>query len=272
VAVWVGINVEHFDIGATEFGGANAFKVAPPNLFDFAPRDYGNRIGVWRLMEVMDKHLFKASVLLNSDVCQHYPVIINEYNIRDWEFLGHGTNNTIMLGGSSEEEERRIIRTSLDVIAGTTGKRPLGWLGPALQETFKTPDILAEEGVKYVCDWVSDDQPFRMNVKKGTLISVPYSVDINDIPSFIYYHKTPQQFHDMIKDQFDTLYKEGAEQARVMCISLHPFLIGQPFRIGWLDKALQYIKSHEDVWCTTSGDIAGWYYEKYMGMKMASGC
>lgn len=269
VALWVGINIEHFGIDTIEYGGAGSFKVSPPNVFDYAPRDYGNRIGIWRFMEALDKHGIKASVLLNSDVCEHYPIIIEECQKRGWEFLGHGISNADLLGGKSEDEERRIIRTSLDAIARATGKRPLGWLGPALQETFNTPDILAEEGIKYLCDWVSDDQPFPMKVKKGTLITVPYSLDINDIPAFIYHHFTPEEFHNMIKDQFDVLYQEGASQARIMCISLHPFLIGQPFRIGWLDKALQYIKSHKDVWYTTSGDIAKWYYEKYLGIKMA---
>jgi len=219
-------------------------------------------------MEVLDKHGMKASVLLNSDVCEHYPIIIEEGKKRGWEFLGHGITNSDLLGGKSQDEERQIIRTTLDVIARAVGKRPLGWLGPALQETFNTPDILAEEGIKYVCDWVCDDQPFPMKVKKGSLISVPYSVDINDIPAFLTQHVTPQGFHDMIKDQFDVLYQEGASQARVMCIALHPFLIGQPYRIGWLDRALQYIKNHKDVWFTTSGDIASWYYENYLGIKL----
>ena len=268
VAVWVGINIEHFDIGLTSFGGLTVMAKQAPNVYDYAVRDYGNRVGIWRLMELLDKHNIKASVLLNSDVCEHYPTIIEEGNKRGWEFLGHGTSNSILLGGLSEVEERQVITTTLDVIAKAAGKRPLGWLGPALQETWNTPDILAENGVKYLCDWCCDDQPFPMKVKKGSLISVPYSVDLNDIPAFVYQGLTPEQFYEMIKDQFDTLYQEGINQARVMCISIHPYLIGLPFRIGWLDKALQYIKGHKDVWFTTGGEIASWYYENYMGMKI----
>jgi peptidoglycan/xylan/chitin deacetylase (PgdA/CDA1 family) len=268
VAIWLGINIEHFDIGATNFGGVGAMAVAPPNVFDYAVRDYGNRIGIWRLMELLDKHNIRASVLLNSEVCNHYPIIIQEGKKRGWEYLGHGTTNSVLLTGLSEAEERQIITTTLDVITKAIGERPLGWLSPALQESFGTPDILAENAVKYLCDWCCDDQPFPMKVKNGSLISVPYSLDLNDIPAFIGQKLTPQQFYEMIKDQFDTLYREGVDQARVMCIATHPFLIGMPYRIGWLDKALEYIKAHKDVWFTTSGAIASWYYEKYLGMKI----
>lgn len=146
--------------------------------------------------------------------------------------------------------------------------RPRGWLSPELMETFNTPDILAEEGIKYLCDWCNDDQPFPMKVKRGSLISIPYSLDINDIPVFIDQHLTPRQFYEIIKDQFDTLYQEGINQARIMGIGLHPFLIGAPFRIGWLDKALQHIKSHKDVWFATGWEIANWYYENYMDIEM----
>lgn len=271
VALWIGINLEHFDIGSPDFGGAGSFAIPPPNVFDYAARDYGNRVGVWRLMETLDRHGVKASVLLNSDLCQHYPVIIQEAKKRRWEFLGHGTSNSVLLGGKSEAEERQTIFTSLRVVEEAVGERPLGWLSPALQETFSTPDILAEAGIKYLCDWCCDDQPFPMNVKKGTLISLPYTTDLNDIPAFVYHHKSPQEFFQMIKDQFDTLYQEGASQARVMCIALHPFLIGQAHRIGCLDKALQYVKGYKDVWFATSGEIAAWYYENCLGMSILEG-
>ena len=173
----------------------------------------------------------------------YYPTIVGEGKKRGWEFLGHGISNSVLLGGKTESEERQIIHTTLDVIEEAVGERPIGWLGPALQETFNTPDILAEAGIKYLCDWCCDDQPFQMRVKKGTLISIPYSLDLNDIPAFLMHHVTAEQFYQMIRDQFDTLYAEGATEPRIMCIALHPFLIGQAYRIGCLDRALQYITS-----------------------------
>ena len=148
VAVWVGINIEYFDIWATCFGGAGAMAVAPPNVYDYAARDYGNRVGIWRLMEILDKHNIRASVLLNSEVCEHYPIIIQEGKKRSWEYLGHGTTNSVLLSGLSEAEEKQIITTTVDVMTKAVGQRPLGWLGPALQESFNTPDILAENGIK----------------------------------------------------------------------------------------------------------------------------
>jgi len=271
VALWIGVNIEYFDIGATEVAAAGVSTAQPPDVFHYGPRDYGNRVGIWRLMKLLDRHGVKASVLLNSDVCEHYPLIIEEGKKRGWEFLGHGTSNSILLGGKSEAEERSIVSATLDAIEKSSGERPLGWLSPALQETFATLDILAEEGVKYVCDWCCDDQPFSMRVRKGTMISVPYTLELNDIPAFLDHHLTPVQFYEMIVDQFDTLYREGEEQASVMCIALHPFLIGQPFRIGWLDKALQHVRACEDVWIARGRDIAEWYYEKYLSTKSTEG-
>lgn len=267
VAVYVAIAIECWAFDAEEWS-APGVNTPPPNLFQYAPRDYGNRIGLWRIMEVLDKHNIKATGLFNSDVCELYPYISDACNERDWDFVAHSTSNAVMLAGKSPDEERAIIRKTLDVINNATQQRPIGWIGAALAETFDTPDILAEEGVKYVSDWVCDDQPFPMNVKSGHLISMPYSLDINDIPAFIMQGLTPKQFYEMIVDQFDTLYREGAGQARVMSLCAHPFLMGQPYRIAWLDRALEYMKGFDDVWFTTSGAIARWYYEKYLDIKL----
>lgn len=268
VALYVGVAIEYWAIDSEEFAVAGLYKIPPPNVFEYAPRDYGNRIGVWRLMEVLDKYNIKGTVFLNSDVCEHSPMIIEECKKRDWEFVAHSTSNAVLLGGKSEAEERKIIKTTMDVITKAVGRRPIGWVGAALQETFNTPDILAEEGIKYVIDWVCDDQPFPMKVKTGNLIAMPYTLDLNDIPAFLMHHMTPKEFCEMIIDQFDTLYREGGSQARIMSMGIHHFLTGQPYRIAWWDKALQYIKGFKDVWFTTGEEIAKWYYEKYMGIKL----
>jgi len=266
VAVWVIPNIEYFDIGLP-LPSTMVSKQIAPDVKNYAARDYGTRIGIWRLMEVLDKHSIKATVALNSGVCDHHPVIIEEGKKRGWEFMGHSVTNSMHLHGLTRSEERQVITSTLDTIAQAVGERPRGWLSPGLSETFNSPDILAEEGVKYLCDWCNDDQPYPMRVKKGSLISIPYSIDINDIGIFIEHHLTPNQFYEIVKDQFDTLYQEGSNQARIMAIALHPFIIGAPFRIGWLDKALQYIKSHNDVWFATGWEIAGWYYDNYMGAE-----
>ena len=267
VAVYIAVAIEYWAFDSEQWS-APGVNTPPPNLFQYAPRDYGNRIGLWRIMDVLDKHSIKATAFLNSDVCKHYPFISAACKERDWEFVAHSTSNAVMLAGKSEAEEREIIHTTMDVISEAAGRRPIGWIGAALAETFNTPDILAEEGIKYVSDWVCDDQPFPMNVKTGNLISMPYSLDLNDIPAFIMNGLTPKQFYEMIVDQFDTFYREGESQARVMSLGIHHFLMGQPYRIAWLDKAIEYMKGFDDVWFATSGDIARWYYEKYMGIQL----
>ncbi len=263
VAVWLAINIEHFKIDRP--GTAiSAFPGLIPDVYNYAWRDYGPRVGIWRMMKLLDRHGIRASVTLNSDVCAHYPVIVEEGVKRKWEFLGHGITNSQFLAGMSEEQERQVIRTVIQTIKKTTGKAPEGWLGPALAETFITPDILAEEGITYLCDWNNDDQPYPMKVRKGRLLSVPYSVEINDIPSFLHLKYSPEQFRQAICDQFDTLYEEGAETGRVMAIATHPFILGQPHRIKYLDQALRHIKRRKQVWFTTGGEIASWYTAHYV--------
>ena len=258
VAFWVAVNIEHFKIDRP--GTAmHPFPGIIPDIYNYAWRDYGVRVGIWRLMAVLDRLGLKAGVLLNSDVCGHYPVIVEECVKRGWEILGHGMTNSQFLAGMSEDQERDVIRTVVRTIKEATGKAPRGWLGPALAETFNTPDLLAEEGIAYVCDWCNDDQPYEIKVRKGRLLSVPYGIELNDIPMFLEFKATPDEFRQAICDQFDQLYAEGAETGRVMCIALHPFIIATPWRIKYLEQALQHILRHKDVWVTTAGEIADWY-------------
>jgi allantoinase len=261
VALWIIPNIEHFhfDRPIVE-AGPNALV---PDVPSYASRDYGNRIGVWRLMKCLDKYGIRGTVALNADVCEHEPQVVRAGMARNWEWMGHGLTNSERLGGLSEDQERAAIRTAVERIGAFTGMAPRGWLGPAMSENVGTPDILAEHGIEYLCDWTADDQPFPMRVKQGRLINVPYSGELNDIRAFIRQMQTPEQFCQFICDQFDVLYEEGAESGRVMAIALHPFLIGQPFRIKWLDKALRYVTDHQDVWLTTGCEIADWYYQHY---------
>jgi allantoinase len=260
VALWVILNIEHFDLGKPLTGYGVAGSIVP-DVRNYALRDYGARVGIWRLMDLLDRYKIRGTVALNSNVCEYYPIIVEEGKRRDWEFMGHGMTNSQALVNLPEAEERQIIRTSIRVIEKKVGKRPEGWLGSALAETYNTLDILAEEGIKYVSDWCNDDQPYLMKLKKGTLISAPYSMELNDLPAFYNYHLAPDQFGRMIKDQFDVLYQEGATSGRVMAIALHPFIIAQPFRIKYLEEALEYITRHSDVWLTTGSEFVRWYSE-----------
>jgi len=258
VAVWVIPNIEHFLFNKPSTSLTPITVQLVPDVLNYGWRDYGVRVGIWRMMEIMEKHGVKATVALNADVCDHYPRIIEEGKKLNWEWMGHGTNNSTLLNMQPEEEERKIIHDLIAKITSAVGRRPKGWLGPALTESFNTLDLLAAEGIEYVGDWCNDDQPYRMKVKKGLMYSIPYSLEINDIPAFIELKRTAEEFYRMIMDQFEVLYEEGAHSGKVMAICLHPFIIGHPFRAKWLDRALAEITSATDVWVTTGTEIIEW--------------
>ena len=264
VAVWVIPNIEHFhwDKPSTSVTAVTAHL--KPDVLNYSWRDFGVRVGIWRMMEVMERHGVKGTVALNSEVCGQYPRIVEAGNDLGWEWMAHGSTNSVLFNDQSEEEERGIIRDIVSTISDSTGAAPKGWLSPALSESFNTPDILAENGIEYVCNWVNDEQPYAMNVRTGSLISVPYSIEINDIPAFLDRGLGAEEFYRMIVDQFDVLYEDGAASGRVMAICLHPFLIGHAFRAKYLDKALDYITRRKEVWVTRGGEINDWYRATYM--------
>ena len=260
IAVWVSPNIEYFHIDqpVPNFGLSRV-----PDVRTYAQRDYGARIGVFRMMEVLDKYGIRASAQLNSEVCAHHREIIQEGVKRDWEWLGHGITNNMPLNAYSPGDERSVIRQVREEIAEATGKAPRGWLGPALAETFDTPDHLSAVGFDYLCDWGFDDQPVPMRVKTGRMLAVPYEQGLNDINFFLRSNHTPAEYVRQVSDQFDVLYREGERNGTVLCIPLHPFIIGVPLRIKYLDLALEYICGHDGVWLTTGGEIADWYYQHY---------
>jgi peptidoglycan/xylan/chitin deacetylase (PgdA/CDA1 family) len=259
LAFWVGLNVEHYLVDKPATSIFSGTAMLQPDPLNYGWRDYGPRVGIWRMMDVLDKYRMRASVLLNADVCQSYPQIISEGNKRGWVWLAHGKNNSIFEAGMSLEEERAYLTEVVRSIEQGTGKRPKGWLGPALTETFNTPEILAELGLTYLLDWCNDDQPYPLKVKAGRMISVPYSIEMNDITLFVSKSLSGPDFAQQVMDQFDVLYDEGARSGRVMCLALHPFVVNQPFRHKYLDKVLEYIAGHDQVWLTTSDEIADWY-------------
>jgi allantoinase len=264
VAVWVIPNIEHFlfdGAGVTASGAASNLK---PDVMNFSWRDYGLRVGIWRLMEIMERHGVRGTVALNSDVAEKYPRVIEAGNALKWEWMGHGTTNSILFNAQGEDEERALVKKSVETIAKAVGRRPKGWLSPGLTETVSTLDLLAECGIEYVGNWVNDDQPYPMRVKSGTMLSLPYTLELNDIPNFLARNRTGEEFAKQICDQFDVLYEEGAKTGRVMAIALHPFLIGHPHRAKHFETALAHIVRHKDVWLATGGEIADWYKRTYL--------
>ena len=263
VAVWVIPNIEHFLFDRPSSSLVDFTTGFVPDVLNYSWRDYGARVGVWRLMDVLDKHSIKGTAALNADAAVHYPRIIEAGRELGWEWMGHGTTNSVMINGQPEDEERRIIRSALDTIEAATGDAPRGWLSPGLTESHRTLDLLAEAGIRYVANWVNDDQPYPMRVSTGSMLSLPYSVEINDFAAFLLHGHTGEEFAQTVIDQFDGLYEDGKTTGRVMAIALHPFLIGHPHRSRYLDKALAHIASRQDVWLTTGGQVADWYNAHY---------
>jgi allantoinase len=260
LAVWFAPNVEVW-----QYDSAFGVGITPnptnyvPDVFNYAWREYGMRVGLWRLADVFDAAGVKATVALNSQVCEVYPKAVEEMKKRGWEFMGHGTTNSNTLAGLDPQVERDAIRSILKTIEQATGRRPRGWLGAGLIETYNTLDILAEEGVIYCGDWNNDDQPVAMKVKSGKMFGVPYCNEINDIPSYIRKGWTGEQYLRSVIDQFDVLYADSRKQPRVMGIPLHPMISGQPLRIKYLEKAIAHMKEHQGVWFTTGSEIVDAY-------------
>jgi peptidoglycan/xylan/chitin deacetylase (PgdA/CDA1 family) len=260
LAVWIAPNVEvwHYDSPAGQAVTPNVTNRVP-DVVNFAWREYGIRVGLWRFADVLDGIGAKATVALNSQFCETFPKAIDEMKKRGWEFMGHGTTNSENLQNLPIEKEREVIAHVLKTIEQATGKRPRGWLGTGLTETHNTLDILAENGVTYCGDWNADDQPFAMKVKSGKMFSIPYCMEINDISQFMRKGYTGEQYHRTLLDQFETLVADSEKQPRVLGIPLHPMITGQPLRIRYLERALAEIKKHERVWFATGSEIIDAY-------------
>lgn len=259
LAVWVLPNVEYFDeerlVGATVTTPAKE----PPDIPNYSWREFGLRVGIWRLMEVLRELGVPATVAMNSMVCMHYPQVVKACVELGWEIMGHGRTNSESLPGMAEADERALIAESLSVLERHTGKRPVGWLGPSLAETNRTLDLLAEHGIQYVADWVNDEQPYMLKTIHGDIVSMPHSNEINDIAVFMRRGFTGPEYEQMLRVQFDELYADGAQNARVMSIGLHPFLTGVAFRAHHLKAALRYMCDRPGVWFATGSEILAAY-------------
>ena len=262
VAVWVIPNIELFPLNERMPDGPGGSGGLIPDVLTWATRDYGNRVGIWRLMEVMARHGVRGTVALNSEVCDAHPEIIDEAKKLGWEFMGHNQSNVRRLNKLAEGTEREVVRATLERIAAATGRKVAGWLGSGLQETWHTLDYLAEFGCKYVADWVNDDQPYVMDLGARRLCSIPYSAEINDKVAVEYHHVTPDEFERMIRRQFEVLHREGG---RVMAIALHPYIFGVPHRIDALDRALKFVASQSGVWLATGEEIVDHYLKHGAG-------
>ncbi len=256
LAVAICNNIEVF--GFLKGLGSDSAQVgAPQTTRNFAWRDYGNRVGQWYLFDLLDEFELPASHNLNALLVDECPQIIDRIKARGDEVVGHGRTNAERQDVLFEADEARLIRETTEGLTGAFGTRPEGWLGPYLAQTPVTLDLLKEDGYSYVMDWPADDQPFWMRTRSGPILSVPYSIEINDSPAMVFRQHDARAFESMIVDQFDEMLLQAAKWPLVCTVVIHPFVIGQPFRLRALRRALTHITSHRDeIWLTTPGAIA----------------
>lgn len=249
-------NVEWFSF-MEGLGSDHTQPGAPQTTRNHAWRDYGNRVGIWYLFDMFDDLGLPLSHNLNATALDNAPQIVARIRQRGDEPIGHGRTNSERQDGMSRADEAQLIRDASDGIARHFGTRPKGWLGPYIVQSQNTPDLLKTEGYDYLLDWPADDQPFWMRTDAGPILSVPYSIEINDSPAQVFRHHTGAQFERMMIDQFDEMLHQSAKYPLVYTAVLHPFVIGQPFRLRALRRAVDHILKHRaDVWITTPGAIA----------------
>jgi peptidoglycan/xylan/chitin deacetylase (PgdA/CDA1 family) len=225
--------------------------------------DYGNRVGFWRMLDVLNKHQVRACCCLNLELLDHFPEMTDAMIAANWDYMAHGLYNSRPIYDYTEEQERAYWQDFITHVQAMTGKRLKGRLGGGAGYTVRTDDLMAEAGCLYHTSWIIDDQPWPINVRGGQkFIYVPYTGQTNDA-GMLAWNREADYFLQMIKDQFDTLYREGADNGRVMCLALHPHNIGRPNAAKYLDEALRYILGHDGVWSTTADDIAEYYIAHY---------
>ena len=263
VALWIAPNVEHYEYLPPRDPRRNPWPRSPhPDVQGYSYRDYGNRVGFWRMLEVLDQYNVRCTASTNLAVFDHYPDIGKSMADRGWEIMSHGIYNTRYLSSMTEDDERDFSQECIDALHRHTGQRLRGMLGPAVSNSVRTPDLRDEAGITYHADCLHDDQPVPIKFEAGCLVSVPYSIELNDVPVFLHHYDTAE-FVEMVKAQFDTLYSEGATSGRVMALALHPYLMGMPHRVDALDEMLDYLLGHELVWQTTAAEIADHFIEHH---------
>lgn len=256
IAFWVAQIVEFYELSPPANPSRPAWFKPAPDLVGYGARDYGNRAGHWRLLDILDRRGVRATVPLSTAVTEHHPELIAACAARGFEFLGHGVYNTRFAYGMDAEQEGALMQECVRAVEAATGQRIRGWLAPALTHTERTMDLLAANGFRYTCDLFHDDQPAPVKVASGRLASVPFALDWNDGIAYGVHNYSPAQQVEVLKAAFDCLYAEGEQSGTVMCLPLHGFLSGQPYRAEVVEEILDYVMGHEGVWMATAGEIA----------------
>lgn len=272
LAVHVATNLEHFAFGEG-IGHTPTEPGPPPDHRNYAWRDYGLRVGIWRILDLLDDLELPASHLTNSVVYEYAPQVMDRVRTRDDEIVGHGRTNSERQADFAEADEAELIREATEIIEQHEGKPPRGWMSPWISESDVTADLLKENGYTYIMNWPCDDQPFWMRTRAGPILQVPYPVEINDSPAHLNRRHTASQFAEMAMDQFDVMIEQSEKQPLVMSLALHTFVVGQPFRFKHLQRILEYFVNHPKrdlVWFARPGEIADYVSELKPGIVPGS--
>lgn len=256
LAVYFALNLEHF-----AFGEGLGAQLVPgglePDVLNYAWRDYGNRVGVWRLLDLFNQFNLPLAALVNAEMYDYCPEVMAAFRDRGDEIIAHGRTNSELQGDLAEAEEQALIAETTQTITQTEGVAPQGWLGPWISQSWHTPDLLQEAGYTYLLDWACDDQPIWFQTRSGRILAVPYPQEINDIPAIAVRRVSATEFTDMIIDNFDEMLYQSQQQPLVFGIALHAYIVGQPFRLRQLRRALEHIAQHrKQIWLTHPGAIA----------------
>ncbi|MDP6343304.1 MAG: polysaccharide deacetylase family protein, partial [Alphaproteobacteria bacterium] len=259
VALWVIPTVEWFplDMENTPFKVPGAPERVYPDYWTYTLRDYGTRIGIYRIMRVLDDLGIKGSVALNSAIAERHPYLVEQINKRGWEIIAHGVDmDKTHHGDLPIDEETQLVEGSLKVLRELSGQDIRGWLSPAKSQSMNTPDLAAAQGIEYMCDWANDEMPYPFRTKSGEILAMPHPLEMDDQHILINLRQSEEEFVAQVQDQFDWLYNEAADgNGRIMAISLHSWVSGQAFRVKPLAEALGYIMNHKGVWSATGGEI-----------------
>ena len=278
LAFWVAPNIEFYELNPPNNPQRTPWPHPYPSIAGYGIRDYGNRVGHARQMNLLDKYGIRGSISLSTALCDHHPEIIELCKERNWEFFSHGIYNTRYTYGMSEQQERDMIRDSVESIYKHTQQKCAGYLAPALSHSDHTIDLFAEVGSElfgdeagfYTCDLFHDDQPTPVHTRSGKrFVSIPYSLEMNDTIAYVVNKVEPRQYGKIIRANFDRLYQEGSESGTIMCIPTHNYQVSCPHRIKAFEETLEYITGHSDVWVTTGREIAEYYLEHYYEQTQA---
>jgi peptidoglycan/xylan/chitin deacetylase (PgdA/CDA1 family) len=259
LVLWPIVNLEVWDIGRPMPRQVLPAPTGVPLLPDvphWSWHEYGMRVGVWRFFDLFRQRGIKPTLAINARVCEDYVRVAEEARREGWEFMGHGYDQMPI---HKHENQKEMINRSMDILERFTGKRPVGWLGPGLTQTYETPELLAEAGVKYIGDWVYDDEPDIIRTAKGPLVTLPYTVELNDIAMMIVQHHESDYLLRRSIDAFDRLYAEGEHRAKVMAVAIHPYISGQPHRIKYLEAIYDYAAKFDGVLHWNGEQILDWY-------------